>query len=83
MSSGQMDPLTYVIAGAVGYGAFSKIYSWYTGTVDVEATMPDELLNEIKESKTSLKHVVGSKVDDELAHVLEERRKRIAGRLND
>ncbi len=75
-----MDPLTYVIAGAVGYGAISRIYTWYTGDENV---IPPDLLVEIREGKTSLKHVVGTKVDDELTKVLEERRKRIAGERNE
>lgn len=79
---GQMDPLTYVIAGAVGYGAISKIYTWYTGD-EAEPVIPTDLLDEIKEGKASLKHVIGTKVDDELNKILEERRKRIAGERNE
>lgn len=71
-----MEPLTYIIAGAVGYSMMAKAYSWYAGD---DERIPNDLLDDIKRDNVKLKPVVGTRIDDELVKVLEERRKRIAG----
>lgn len=54
----------------------TKAYSWYAGD---DERIPNDLLEDIKRDDIRLKPVVGTRIDDELAKALEERRKRIAG----
>lgn len=69
-----MDPFTYIIAGAVGYGIANRVYSWYSSE-DKQPDIPEELLSDIRNKNATLKPVV----DEELASILSRRRKMIAG----